>query len=174
MGALWLCGARFGNLPAMSRGKRAVQQTAQPSRTPAPRPGGLTALIAALWVAAALDLLYWVLFFVTGVVQTSQDPVYLGFERAFPVADAWLGVAAVVCAEGLRRRRAWAVLYGIAAGSAFIYLGLMDLLYDLEHGVYAQLSLDAANEMAIVICCFVFGPFLMSYVWRHRRWLERW
>ena len=156
----------------MSRGTPAGQQTAQPSRTPAARPSGLTALIVALWVAAALDLLYWLLFFATGVVQTSQDPVYLGFERAFPAADAWLAVAAIVCAEGLRRRRAWAVLYGIAAGSAFIYLGLMDLLYDLEHGVYVQPSPDTATEMAIVVCCFVFGPFLVRYVWRHRRWLD--
>jgi hypothetical protein len=136
------------------------------------RPRGLTAMIVVLWVAAGLDLLYWVLFFATGVVQTSQDPAYLGFERAFPAADAWLGVAAIVCAEGLRRRRAAAVLYGIAAGSAFIYLGLMDMLYDLQHGVYAEFTPEMATEVAIVASCFVFGPLLMRYVWRYRRWLD--
>jgi hypothetical protein len=149
----------------------AGDHTPQPSRA-AERPRGLTAMIVALWVAAGLDLLYWVLFFATGVVQTSQDAVYLGFERAFPAADAWLGIAAIACAEGLRRRRGTAVLYGIATGSAFIYLGLMDMLYDLEHGVYTQLTPDTVTEIAIVIGCFVFGPLLMRYVWRHRRWLD--
>jgi len=156
----------------MGAGTPAGQQTAQLSRTPSEPPAGLTALVVALWVAAALDLLYWVLFFTTSEVQSSQDTVYLGFERAFPAADAWLGIASVVCAEGLRRRRAWAVFYGIAAGSAFVYLGLMDLLYDLEHGMYVQASPETATEMAIVIACFVFGPLLMRYVWRHRRWLD--
>lgn len=156
----------------MGPGTPTEGQTAQLSRA-SERPRGLTVMIVALWVAAGLDFLYWVLFFATGVVQTSQDLMYLGFERAFPAADAWLGIAAIVCAEGLRRRRGAAVLYGIAAGSAFIYLGLMDMLYDLEHGVYTQLSPEMATEVAIVICCFVFGPLLMRYVWRHRRWLDR-
>jgi hypothetical protein len=147
-------------------------QAGQMSRASEP-PRGLRVMIVALWVAAGLDLLYWVLFFTTGVVQASEDPVYLGFEGAFPAADAWLGIAAIVCAENLRRRRGAAVLYGIAAGSAFIYLGLMDVLYDLKHGVYAQLSPEMATEMAIVTCCLVFGPLLMRYVWRHRRWLDR-
>jgi hypothetical protein len=137
-----------------------------------PPPAGLRVLIAWLWVVAGLDLLYWVLFFSTGEVQSSQDAVYLGFEQAFPAADAWLGIAAVACAEGLRRRRAWAVLYGIAAGSAFIYLGLMDTLYNLQHGMYLHLDGAKLGEIAINVACFSFGPFLMWYVWRHRRWLE--
>ncbi len=135
------------------------------------RPPRLTAVITALWTAAVLDVLYWVVFFTTGDVQTSQDPVYLGFERAFPAADAWLAIVSVLCAEGLRRRRPWAVLHGIAAGSAFIYLGLMDTLYSLEHGMYRQLSPEIAGEIAIEVACFTFGPFLMRYVWRHRKWL---
>lgn len=135
-------------------------------------PLGLRAMVAWLWIAAALTLVYWLLFFTTGAVQSSRDPVYLGFEAAFPAADAWLAFTAVACAEGLRRRRAWAVLYGIAAGSAFIYLGLMDTLYNLEHGMYLHRTPEMLTEMAINVSCFVLGPLLMWYVWRHRRWLD--
>lgn len=135
------------------------------------RPRGVRAMIVGLWIAAGLDLLYWVSFFTGGEVQSSHDPVYLGFESAFPAADAWLGVTVLACAEGLRRRRPWAVFYGIAAGSAFIYLGLMDTLYNLEHDMYAHLTPEMLGEVAINVTCFVFGPFLMSYVWRHRTWL---
>lgn len=134
-------------------------------------PRGLRGLSVALWVAAGLTVLYWVLFFTTALVQSSQDATYLGFERAFPAADAWMAIAAVVCAEGLRRRRPWAMLYGIAAGSAFVYLGLMDTLYNLENGTYWQLSAAMAVELAINAGCFIFGPLLMWYAWRQRRWL---
>jgi hypothetical protein len=135
-------------------------------------PAGVTVVAAWLWAAAALDLLYWVLFFTTGQIQPSHDPVYLGFERAFPAADAWLGVTVIACAVGLRRRRPWAVLAGIAAGSACVYLGLMDTLYNLEHGMYVPLSGEMGVEIAINLTCFISGPFLMWYVWRHRRWLD--
>ena len=141
------------------------------TRQPWERPTGLNAVIAWLWIATAFNLLYWILFFTTGLVQSSPDPAYLGFERAFPAADAWLGILSIVCAEGLRRRQPWAVVSGIATGSAFVYLGLMDTLYNLEHGMYASLSGEMVTEIVINVSCFILGPFLMWYVWRHRRWL---
>jgi len=134
-------------------------------------PYGQTVIIGWLWLTSLFTLTYWVLFFATGAVQASSDPVYLGFERAFPAADAWLVIASIACAEGLRRRRSWAVLYGIAAGSAFIYLGLMDTLYNLEHGMYLHVSAEMATEIVINASCFIFGPLLMWYVWHHRKWL---
>ncbi len=134
-------------------------------------PAGLRVVASLLWITAALNVLYWLLFFFTGAVQSSHEPCYLVFESAFPAADAWLAISSVICATGLSRRRPRAVLYGIAAGSAFIYLGLMDTLYNLEHGMYAAIGAEMAGEIGINVTCFLFGPFLMSYVWRHRRWL---
>ncbi len=134
-------------------------------------PAGVRAMATTLWISAALNVLYWVLFFTTGATHSSAEPCYLVFESAFPAADAWLAITAVACAIGLRRRRPYAVFYGIAAGSAFIYLGLMDTLYNLEHDMYASVGPEMAAEIAINIFSFVFGPFVMSYVWRHRRWL---
>jgi hypothetical protein len=134
-------------------------------------PAGLRAMATTLWISAVLNVLYWVLFFTTGATQPSREACYLVFERAFPAADGWLAICTIVCAIGLRRRRPYAVLYGIAAGSAFIYLGLMDTLYDLEHGLYAAIGPAMVGEICISVGCFLFGPFLMGYVWRHRRWL---
>lgn len=134
-------------------------------------PFGMNAVIVCLWIASGLNVLYWILFFTNGAVQTSSDPVYLGFEAAFPAADMWLATASILCAEGLRRRRSWAVLYGIAAGSAFIYLGLMDALYNLEHGMDLHLGGKMVAEVMINVTSFTFGPLLMWYVWHHRRWL---
>jgi hypothetical protein len=134
------------------------------------RPRALGAVVALLWLSVAADVLYWAAFFTSGAVQTSGEAAYLAFERAFPAADAWLGLSCAACALALPRRSPRAVLWGLLAGSAFIYLGLMDTLYNLENGKYAAIDTAMAVEVAINVCSLAFGPFIISYLWRNRRW----
>jgi hypothetical protein len=74
-----------------------------------------------------------------------------------------------LAAYGLWRGTAGAVLFGIAAGSAMLFLGLMDVLYNLENHMYAVLNAEMVGEIFINAYCFVVGPTLMAFVWRHRR-----
>ena len=115
---------------------------------------------------------YWVAYFDFGAVQTSSDPGYVAFENAFPLADAYLAAAYLVAAHLLVRGRAAAVPVGIAAGSAMVFLGLMDSLYNLEHAQYAARTPEMAIETAINVVCLVFGPWTMVRLWRARRRLE--
>jgi hypothetical protein len=62
---------------------------------------------------------------------------------------------------------------GIAAGSALVFLGLLDVLFDLEQGLYARHSAAMAVESVINVFCLLVGPFLMRYFWRHRHGLDR-
>jgi hypothetical protein len=133
-------------------------------------PRGLRVVIALLWVSVAADVLYWATFFTSGAVRTSGEASYLAFERAFPAADTWLGFCAAACALTLARRRPRAVLWGLLAGSAFIYLGLMDTLYNLENGKYASIDTAMAAEVVINLFSLAFGALLISYIWRTRRW----
>ncbi len=136
------------------------------------RPRGIRAVAALLWVSVAADVLYWLVFFTSGAVRTSSEAAYLAFERAFPAADAWLGLCAAAAAITLPRRRPRAVLWGLLAGSAFIYLGLMDTLYNLENGKYGSIDAAMAIEVAINVFSLGFGAFLIAYLWRNRRWLD--
>jgi hypothetical protein len=135
-------------------------------------PRGRRVVIGLLWLSAIVTVLYWVTFFTSGDVQSSEAECYLIFERAFPAADLWLATAFVAAAEGLRRRREWAVLFGIAAGSAAVYLGCMDVLYNLENGMYAVWSAPMAGEIVINLFCLTFGPFLLVWFWKNRRFAE--
>jgi len=120
-----------------------------------------------------VTILYWVVFFSSREVRsTTGEDCYLAFERAFPAADGWLVIVCVVAAEGLRRRREWALLWGVAAGSAIIYLGCMDVLYNLENGMYVRMNAAMAGEVVINLWCVSLGPFLLVYFWRHRRDLK--
>ncbi len=126
-------------------------------------------LAAVLLVGGIGTILYWVAFFTSGVVQATQDPCYLAFERAFPAADGWTAANAIAAAIALWRRRPSAVLFALAAGSGFIFLGLMDVLYNLEHGMYAIHSAEMANEVVINVFCLTVGAFAIAYAWSGRR-----
>lgn len=139
--------------------------------TAADAPAGLRAVTVMLWISAAATVMYWATFFTSGAVRTSGEAAYLAFERAFPAADAWLVIAAAISALMLARRDPRALLWGLVAGSSFVYLGLLDTLYNLENGKYASIDGAMAAEVIINLFSLTFGPFLIIYVWRHRRWL---
>ncbi len=126
---------------------------------------------AAMLLAALATAIYWALFFGAGLVQTAHDPAYLAFERAFPLADGYMAFCFVVSALLLLRGKLAAVPWGIAAGSAMLYLGGMDVLFNLEHGKYADHGPEMLLELAINAACLGFGPFTMLRLWGRRQHL---
>ncbi len=93
-----------------------------------------------LVVAVVIDVAYWAIWFTHRAwVESDTTEAYVAFENAFPLADAWLGTD---LRTRLRRARPTvaeaALLWLIAAGSAGMYLFCMDVLYDLQNGIYAQ------------------------------------
>lgn len=135
------------------------------------RPAGLRVAIAYLVVAALGTTLYWVVFFTSGVVQVTDDPGYLAFERAFPLADGWMAACALIAAIGLARGRPWGLLFGLLAGSSIVFLGCMDVLYNLNEGTYSVGNAAMWAELAINAFCLLGAPALIVHLWRHRRLL---
>jgi len=133
-----------------------------------PIPAGDRAHAVLMLVVAAGTLAYWLAYFFAGAVQTADDAVYTGFENAFPLADGYMTVAYVVAATLLLRGRVLAVPAGIAAGSAMVFLGAMDTLFNLEHAKYADMTPEMAVETAINVVCLAFGPWTMVRLWRIR------
>ena len=65
-----------------------------------------------------------------------------------------------------------AVLWTLLAGGAGIFLGCMDVLFDLEHGIYTTRPADNASapliEIALNLITFTFGGAIIVWIWRHR------
>jgi len=112
-------------------------------------PKGLPAISGLLLFAFFATVAYWVVFFTSGDVQVRSDEVYLAFERAFPLADAWMALCALAGAVGLWQRRAWGFLFGLLAASSAIFLGLLDVLFNRNQGIYALGGMETALEIAI-------------------------
>jgi len=136
------------------------------------RPKGVLLIVGILLFAAVMVAIYWILFF-SGTPALSGVPCYMTFETAFPAADTWLAITALAGAIGLLKRKSWGVLFSLLAGSASIFLGLMDVLYDCSNGIYGKLSspagTDVALEIAINVLTLTLGPIIIWYVWSRRQ-----
>jgi hypothetical protein len=125
-----------------------------------------------LRLGAAFLVAYWLAWFVDREsVAVAHTGAYDSFEQAFPLADGLLALAAVVAALSLSRRRPGCLVWLAVVGGAGTYLCALDLLYDLEHGVYATGSAGLL-ELGINLITGVGSLGLISFAWRFRRELS--
>ncbi len=122
-------------------------------------------VMTALALVIVLVAAYWALWFARPEVIASEDTqAYRDFENAFPLADSWLALCCLLALVHLARRSPAAAFWLIAAGSAGVFLGSMDLLYDIEHGVFTRGSAGAI-EAAIVAATWVFSLGVLWWAW---------
>ncbi|WP_455363705.1 hypothetical protein [[Eubacterium] cellulosolvens] len=86
-----------------------------------------------------------------------------------------MAVAALLGCIGLLKRKPWGMLFALLAGSAGIFLGLMDLLFDLENEIllnyWSLAPTEVATEIVIVIVLLTIGPAIIWYVRTRRQCL---
>jgi hypothetical protein len=123
---------------------------------------------AMLVVAIVLDVAYWSIWFTQrDWIASEHRQAYYEFENAFPIADLWLGVVCVLALVTLRRRQESALFWLLSAGSAGLYLFAMDVLYDIENGIFGKGG-GGAFEAVIVVLEVVFAVTILTWSWRHR------
>jgi hypothetical protein len=124
------------------------------------------------FVAIAAYWFFW--FAVPGVVQsrTPADPdfaIYSGYELAFPLPDAFVAIAALVGVTGLWKMKDWGFLSMLLAAGGAFFLGLEDLLFDLENHMFVPFNGAAVIELAIVLVIMALGPTMTVLLWKHRK-----
>ena len=118
---------------------------------------------------------YWVIWLAVPQFIQSRTPdapdyaIYIAFEQAFPLADCYVAVAALIGIIGLYKMKSWGFLSMLLAVGGVIFLGLMDLLYDLEHKMFTPLNAESTIELIIVILTLSLGPIMAALLWKHRK-----
>jgi hypothetical protein len=126
------------------------------------RPGASVAMKIVGWLLIATSagtLLYWLDFFLAGTVYVVNEDWYLKFQHAFPAADAWMAACALIAGVGLLRCSPWANQFALLAGSAMVFLALLDITFNLANGLYrlAFSSVEMGMEAAINLWTLSFG-----------------
>ncbi len=110
-----------------------------------------------LLVTAVATVAYWVDFFARGSVNVVEEDWYVKFERSFPVADGFMAVCAAVAAVGLLADRGWGVAVALVTAGALVFLGLMDVTFNLENRLYRFLDTSWPMRAELVINVWSLG-----------------
>ncbi len=125
-------------------------------------------VIGLLIFTSGLLVAYWVAWFADrGIVASDNTAEYIAFEQSFPLADVWLLGAALIAAIQLWRRRPSTLMWLLVLGGAGVYLCALDVLYDLEHGIYTK-GHGGAIELTINLLTAVLSAGLLASAWRYR------
>ena len=139
-------------------------------------PRGGRFILGVIIFGVLATLAYWIVWFGVDreILASAHTESYYAFENSFPVADLWMVVCGILAGAALVRRRASSLMWIIAAGATSIYLGLLDVLFDLENGIYRSPDTGGVCvEIAINVLTLAFGTVIMIWAWRSRRELSR-
>jgi hypothetical protein len=131
--------------------------------------------VSQLLFAAGL-IAYWAIYFLTA--RTSRASFLISaeheaFEAAFPAADMLLAVTLIVSSICLLHGATLGVLLSGAAGGVLIFLGILDISFNLQNGVYSFTPSLALMNVTINALCVGFGLWLLRCTWRLRQ-LPHW
>lgn len=126
-------------------------------------------VIVVMVVGVVLMLAYWIAWYADrSLVASNHRSAYYEFENAFPLADGWLTVALLGAAWSLRRRSPMALFWLLAGGGAGLYLFGMDVLYDLENGIWWNSGAGGVIELVINVVTLVVSIWLLRWSWQRR------
>ena len=128
--------------------------------------------VAIMELAIAAGIIsFWIAFFSTDLVSI-DDPhlkeIYLAFESAFPVADIYLSILLIIGGIGLLKRMSFGFLFSLLGGASLIFLGLLDISFNTQHGIYFLGIGEAILNIFINLLCLGGGFFIIFTIWKNR------
>jgi hypothetical protein len=125
------------------------------------------ALSVLLIGTAIVCIYYWIDFYVTGGVHVIKDDWYVKFQNAFPAADMWMSICAIVGAIGLITGQAYGSLFALLAASSLIFLGLMDVTFNIQNKLYRLVATSGQMKFEVFLNIYAlgFGIALIACLW---------
>jgi len=96
---------------------------------------------AALLITGAVNAVVYAVMIARGYPLWPGHPeVFRDLQRAMTWADGYMTLMVLAGAVGLWSDRSWGRLPGIVGAAALIYMGILDVAFLAQHGMYARLD----------------------------------
>jgi hypothetical protein len=126
-------------------------------------------VITVLAAVIVIDVAYWVAWYADrSLVASNTRSAYYEFENAFPLADGWLALCCLGALIALRRQSPIALMWLLLAAGAGVYLFGMDVLYDLENGIWWSSGAGGVIELGINLVTAAVSLWFLRWTWQRR------
>ena len=127
---------------------------------------------AIMELAIAVGIIaFWIAFFSADLVKIDDphlEEIYMAFESAFPVADISLSIVLIIGGIGLLKKVPIGFLFSLLGGGSLIFLGLLDVSFNTQNGIYLLGVGEAVMNIFINMLCLGGGIFLIVTLWKNR------
>lgn len=127
----------------------------------------LNILFAIFELLIAIGLIgFWVMFYFTEYKNRKMSEVDFKHEMSFPLPDlGWVLPNLIIAAIGLLLEEWFGYFFTITAASGMMFLGLIDLAFNLQNKKFdiKKYGFDAYMSIFIVAIMLIFGPIFLIY-----------
>jgi hypothetical protein len=115
--------------------------------------------ILAILTAVGL-VLFWIGFFTIGLAPENPPAGYFAYEHSFPVPDNILAVVLLIGAVLCLKGRVQGTTILAAGGGALVFLGVLDMSFNFQNGMYSISVMDMILNAFINLWCVIFGALI--------------
>jgi len=127
----------------------------------------LNILFAIFELLIAIGLIgFWVMFYFMEYKNRKMSEVEFKHEMSFPLPDlGWVLPNLIIAAIGLLLEEWFGYFFTITAASGMMFLGLIDLAFNLQNKKFdiKKYGFDAYMSIFIVAIMLIFGPIFLIY-----------
>lgn len=133
----------------------------------------LNFIFAIFQILIAVGLIgFWIMFYFTEYKNKNNDrkmsETEFKHELSFPLPDlGWVFPNLIISSIGLLMGENFGYFFTITAASGMMFLGLIDLAFNLQNGGFStkKNGFDAYMSIFIVSVMLILGPIFLIYGW---------
>ncbi|MFX1442424.1 MAG: hypothetical protein ACFFHV_03330 [Promethearchaeota archaeon] len=111
-------------------------------------------------------IVFWIYFFVFEYKDPEQKEWYIVYERTFPLPDiGWITPCLFMGAYGLITGENYGIFFTIAAGSGMMFLGLIDIAFSIQNGIFKTKDFKAYLNIIVLSLSLIFAIVFTVYGW---------
>lgn len=105
-------------------------------------------------------LAFWALFYSVGMAPANPPPCFFAFEHSFLPPDLILAVALIASGINVLANGTWGRPVALVAAGGLLFLGVIDLTFNIQNGMYAGPVMERLQAAAIPLICVGVGIWI--------------